>query len=80
MDILVFYRFENFPTIITMPPLPIDMDKEIFEKYKEVFICNEAFEIAEFQILRNIKDELYEKIPEMIRPFFEYDLYVNSHR
>ena len=56
MDILVFYRFENFPTIITMPPLPIDMDKEIFEKYKELFIYSEAFEIIEkskfFEILK----------------------------
>lgn len=68
LNVPVYYRFERFPEVIELDPLPIELDETIYFSIRELF---EEIESEDGIIPYKKIESLYKSIPKKAKIFFD---------
>ena len=71
LNVPVYYRFERFPTIIELPPLPITLSPDVFRRFEGLFVFVESFGEVDKKTFKKIARVEWSGSPSELKVFLE---------
>mgnify|MGYP001338972257 CR=1 FL=1 len=78
MQIPVYYRYEKFPSVIELPPLPLTLDFQLYLNHRKIFdIIQDTEETSDFTLLNDV-ESIYNSLEEKVKLLFEIEKMENK--
>jgi len=78
MQIPVYYRYEKFPSVIELPPLPLTLDFQLYLNHRKIFdIIQDTEEISGFTLFSDV-ESIYNALEDKVKLLFEIEKMENK--